>query len=254
MKEKKSRSRSTSEAIAANRRRILTNEMPFAIKEAYVKLRTNLMFCMTADKTRPCRSFAITSAKPSEGKSLTASNIAISYAMLGKKVILIDADMRKPTQRRLWKIGADTGLCDFLAKMSELNPVKVRDLPLWVLCTGTIPPNPSELLSSDRMKNFVEECTTIYDYVIIDTPPINTVADAQIVSTYVDGIVLVTKSGETTMDELNGAIDAVHRAGGNLCGVVVNDLNMKSVKYSYKYKYEYKYGYRYSYSNPYETK
>ena len=93
-----------------------------------------------------------------------------------------------------------------------------------------------------------------YDYVIIDTPPINTVADAQIVSAYVDGIVLVTKSGETTTDELNGAIDAVHRADGNLCGVVLNDLNMKSVKYSYKYKYEYKYGYRYSYSNPYETK
>ena len=254
MNEKKSRSRSTSEVVAANRRRILTNEMPFAIKEAYVKLRTNLMFCMTADKTRPCRSFAITSAKPSEGKSLTASNIAISYAMLGKKVILIDADMRKPTQRRLWKIGTGVGLCDYLAKMSDLNPVKVRDLPLWVLCTGTIPPNPSELLSSDRMKNFVEECTDIYDYVIIDTPPINTVADAQIVSTYVDGIVLVAKSGETTTDELNAAIDAVHRAGGNLCGVVLNDLNMKSVKYSYKYKYGDKYGYRYSYSNPYETK
>lgn len=254
MKKKKSRSRSSSEAIAAARRRILTNEMPFAIKEAYVKLRTNLMFCMTSDKARPCRSFAITSAKPSEGKSLTASNIAISFAMLGKKVILIDADMRKPTQRRLWEVGAKTGLCDFLAKMSDLHPVKVKELPLWVLCTGTIPPNPSELLSSDQMKRFVEDCMNTYDYVIIDTPPINTVADAQIVSAYVDGIVLVTKSGETTTDELNGAIDAVHRADGNLCGVVLNDLNMKSVKYSYKYKYEYKYGYRYSYSNPYETK
>ena len=194
------------------------------------------MFCMTADKERPCTSFAVTSAKPSEGKSLTAANIAISYAMLGKKVLLIDADMRKPTQRRLWRVEKPTGLCDFLAKISKLELDKVKDLPLWIVCTGTIPPNPSELLSSERMKHFVEESAKVYDYIIIDTPPINTVADAQIVSTYVDGVVLVVKSGDTTEDELNEAIDAVRRAGGNLCGTVLNDLNMKSVKYAYKYK------------------
>ena len=254
MRQKKKSPGTTSEAITANRQRILTNETPFAIKEAYVRLRTNLMFCMTTDKERPCKTFGITSAKPSEGKSLTASNIAVSYAMLGKKVILIDADMRKPTQRRLWKIETPTGLCDFLAKISQLELTKVRDLPLWIVCTGTIPPNPSELLSSDRMKRFVEECSKIYDYVIIDTPPINTVADAQILSTYVDGVVLVAKSGDTTTDELNTAAEAVRRAGGNLCGVVLNSLNMKSVKYSYKYKYSDKYGYKESYSDPYETR
>ena len=131
------------------------------------------MFCMTADKERPCTSFAVTSAKPSEGKSLTAANIAISYAMLGKKVLLIDADMRKPTQRRLWRVEKPTGLCDFLAKISKLELDKVKDLPLWIVCTGTIPPNPSELLSSERMKHFVEESAKVYDYIIIDTPPIN---------------------------------------------------------------------------------
>lgn len=109
---------------------MLTNESPFAIKEAYVKLRTSLLFCMTADKERPCSTFAITSAKPSEGKSLTAANIAISYAMLGKRVLLVDADMRKPTQRRLWKVRSTAGLCDFLAKISRLELVKVTDLPL----------------------------------------------------------------------------------------------------------------------------
>lgn len=162
--------------------------------------------------------------------------------------------MRKSTQRRLWKVEVASGLCDFLAKISQLEMAKVKDLPLWIVCTGTIPPNPSELLSSDRMKRFMEECAKRYDYVIIDTPPINTVADAQIISTFVDGVVLVAKSGYTTSDELNAAIDAVHRAGGNLCGVVLNDLNMKSVKYSYKYKYGHKYGYKYSYADPYETK
>ena len=248
------KSKAANEAVAVNRKRLLNNDSPFAIKEAYVKLRTSLMFCMTADKERPCTTFAVTSANPSEGKSLTAANIAISYAMLGKKVLLIDADMRKPTQRRLWKVEVASGLCDFLAKISQLEMAKVKDLPLWIICTGTIPPNPSELLSSDRMKRFMEECSKRYDYVIIDTPPINTVADAQIISTFVDGVVLVAKSGYTTSDELNAAIDAVHRAGGNLCGVVLNDLNMKSVKYSYKYKYGNKYGYKYSYGDPYETK
>ena len=243
--------------MRANRKRLLTNESPFAIKEAYVKLRTSLLFCMTADKERPCSTFAITSAKPSEGKSLTAANIAISYAMLGKRVLLVDADMRKPTQRRLWRVRSSAGLCDFLAKISRLELVKVTDLPLWIVCTGTIPPNPSELLSSDRMKRFIEECSKVYDYVIIDTPPINTVADAQIISTFVDGMVLVARSGYTTADELKVAIEAVGRAGGNMCGVVMNGMNMKSMKYSYKYKYgKYGYGYGdgYSYGNPYDTK
>ena len=86
-----------------------------------------------------------------------------------------------------------------------------------------------------------------YDYVIIDTPPINTVADAQIISTFVDGVVVVAKSGSTTSDELSMALEAVDRAGGNMCGVVVNDMNMKSLKYSYKYRYSDKYGYKYGY-------
>lgn len=247
MKQTKITSWTASEALIENRKKLLTGDTPFAIKEAYVKLRTNLLFCMTADKERPCTTFAITSANPSEGKSLTAANIAISYAMLGKNVMLIDADTRKPTQRRLWRVEKSTGLCDFLAKIWKLEVTKVKALPLWIVCTGTIPPNPSELLSSERMKRFVEECAKTYDYVIIDTPPINTVADAQIISTYVDGVVLVAKSGSTSSDELNVAIDAVHRAGGNLCGVVLNDMNMKTTKYSYKYKYGDKYGSKYGY-------
>ena len=251
---KKSNNKAAAEAITVNRRRLLNNDAPFAMKEAYVKLRTSLMFCMTADKARPCKTFAVTGAKPSEGKSLTAANIAISYAMLGKRVLLVDADMRKPTQRRLWKIELSTGLCDYLAKIWQLELAKVTELPLWIVCTGTIPPNPSELLSSDRMKGFVESCADYYDYVIIDTPPINTVADAQIISTFVDGVVIVARSGNTTADELNAAAAAVRRAGGNLCGVVLNGLNMKSVKYASKYKYGDKYGYRYSYSESYGTK
>ncbi len=242
-----------SEAVAINRKRLLNNDSPFAIKEAYVKLRTSLMFCMTADSKRACRTFAITSSNPSDGKSLTAANVAISFAMLGKKTFLIDADMRKPSQRRLWRINPTSGLCDFLAKIQDLSIYDVEGIPLSIVCTGTIPPNPSELLSSEGMKNFVEECSKLYEYIIIDTPPINTVADAQIVSTFVDGVVLIAKSGNTSTDELNDAIAAVKRAEGNLCGVVLNDMNIKSISRSYRYKYNYKYK-KYSYTDSYGSK
>lgn len=242
-----------SEAVAINRKRLLNNDSPFAIKEAYVKLRTSLMFCMTADSKRACRTFAITSSNPSDGKSLTAANVAISFAMLGKKTLLIDADMRKPSQRRLWRINPTSGLCDFLAKIQDLSIYDVDGIPLSIVCTGTIPPNPSELLSSEGMRSFVEECSKLYEYIIIDTPPINTVADAQIVSTFVDGVVLIAKSGNTSTDELNDAIAAVKRAEGNLCGVVLNDMNIKSISRSYRYKYNYKYK-RYSYTDSYGSK
>lgn len=250
MKKDKIEKRDTLEGIRMNRKRLLTNDTPFAVKEAYVKLRTSLMFSMTADKQRACKVFGLTSAKPSEGKSLTAANVAISFAMLGKNTLLIDADMRKPTQKRLWHTNVNSGLCDFLAKIGPLELARVDSIPLTIVCTGTIPPNPSELLASDRMKRFVQACARSYDYVIIDTPPINTVADAQIVSTFVDGMVVVAKSGGTTSDELNTAINALNRAGGNLCGVVLNNLNMKSIRSSYRYKYaeDYKYAYQYSYS------
>lgn len=257
MKKSRKEGRETRASLLENRKRLLTNDTPFAVKEAYVKLRTSLMFCMTADKSHACRVFAVTSSHPGEGKSLTAANIAISYAMLGKKTLLIDADLRKSTQRLLWNVEAGAGLCDFLAGLSDLKYEQVEGLPLTLICTGTIPPNPSELLASDKMKRFVQACGTAYDYVIVDTPPINTVADAQIVSAFVDGVVLVSRSGGTRAEDLNEAIDGIRRADGNLCGVVLNDINMKTLKHSYGYKYgdKYgsKYGYKYSYEESYGT-
>ena len=205
----------TREILINNRKRLLNNETPFAIKEAYIKLRTSLMFCMTQDGGSVCRVFAVTSPNPSEGKSLTAANIAISFAMLGRRTLLIDADMRKPTQRLLWNVRTTSGLCDYLAAIRPLETARVEDI-------------------------------------FIDTPPINTVADAQIVSAFVDGVILVAKSGGTGADELNTAISSVERAGGNLCGVVLNDVDIKAIRRSYRY--DGRYGNQNAYMDSYGNK
>lgn len=220
-------------------KRLLTNDSPFAVKEAYVKLRTNMMFSLAADGEKPCQVFCITSPSESEGKSLTSANIAISFAMLGKRTLLIDADMRRPTQNKLWKLKSESGLSSILARVDSCDVFDIEGLPLSIICAGNTPPNPSELLSSANMSKLIDGLREQYDYIIIDTPPINTVADAQILSRVVDSTVMVCRSGNTKNTELHNALDLVERSNGNVCGIVLNNLNMKSSKYSYHYKYGY---------------
>lgn len=201
------------------------------IKDSYIKLRTNLMFCTKKGSEESCKVFAVSAANKAEGKSITAANIAISFAMLGKKTMLIDADMRSSSQRKLWKNRSQAGLCDFLAKVMPLEIYSVEDLPLSIVFTGTLPYNPAELVSSKKMTDFVKECSEHYDYVIIDTPALNAYADAQIVSTYVDGVILVSKSGVTSSKDLNEAIETLDHSNGNLCGIVVNNIKDKKTSF-----------------------
>lgn len=226
---------------------LLSEDTPFAVKESYIKLRTNLMFCMTRNNEQNCRIFAVTSANQNEGKSISAANIAVSFAMLGKKTLLIDADIRKSTQQKIWGFRKTTGLCDFLAGLGPCEKYRLNSLPLTLIGTGTIPPNPAELLASQKMKAFIARMRGSYDYIIIDTPPVNVVADAQILSSCVDGFVLVARSGETESGDLLLAVNTLLRAEANLCGVLLNGLNLKAGRYSYGYKrgenYEYSGGY-----------
>lgn len=234
--------------IRENRKKILTENSAFAIREAYVQLRTNLMYSVASMDDRGCKVFGVTSANPSEGKSLTASNIAVSFAMLGKKTLLIDCDMRKPNVARLWHIHTNNGLSDLIAKVDVCDVYGVEGLPLSIIACGKIPPNPSEMLASAAFQNAIDRFRRKYNYIIIDTPPINEVADAQIVSRLVDGMVLVIRSAKTKQRDLAEAESALQSAGARICGIVINDLNLKQGgKYGYKYgyKYEYKYGYRY---------
>ena len=242
--------------ILENRSRLLTQDSPFAIKEAYVQLRTNLLLSVAAkdsvdDSEQESRVFAFTSPSPSEGKSLTASNTAISFAMLGERTLLIDCDMRKPSIHKLWGADGKSGMSNLLTGVGESAMNDVEDLPLTIITAGSIPPNPSELLSSQRFQNVVEVLKSQYRYIVIDTPPVGEVADAQIIAKYADGMVLIVRSGETSQNSLADAEERIARTGGKLCGIVVNDVNSKGGRYSYKYKYKYGYrhGYRYGYKS-----
>ena len=154
--------------VKENRKKILTESSAFAIREAYVQLRTNLMYSVASMDDRGCRVFGVTSANPSEGKSLTASNIAVSFAMLGKKTLLIDCDMRKPNIARLWHIHTKNGLSDLIANVDVCDVYSVDGIPLSIIPCGKIPPNPSEMLASAAFQRAMERFRKQYNYIIMD--------------------------------------------------------------------------------------
>ena len=232
--------------LRENRIRVLTEASPYAQREAYTQLRTNLLFSVAASNSG-CRVFVVTSPNPGEGKSLTAANIAVSFAMLGKKTLLIDADMRKPVQHRLWKVAPKNGLSNLLTNVNRCYVSEVEDLPLNIVTAGEIPPNPSELLTSPRFARALDHFREKYDFIIIDTPPVNAVADAQIISPLVDAVVLIARSSVTQKEDILRAKQNITMAGGKIAGVVLNSQNAKSSKYSYRYQKDYasyKYDYR----------
>ena len=222
--------------------KLLDAETPFAIREAYVQLRTNLMFSVAADENKGGRIFAVTSSNPEEGKSLTASNLAISFAMMGKKTLLIDCDMRKPTIHKLWNVELTGGVSNLLAEVGETSFHTVSEIPLTVLSAGDVPPNPSELLTSARFGTMLENFRAEYEYIIIDTPPVNRVADAQIIARRADGTLIVVNSGKTQKYELMQTLETLKKSETKVCGIVVNRVNAKMAKKSGYYK-----NYRYDY-------
>ncbi len=213
--------------------KILNEDSPFAIREAYVQLRTNLMLSVAAGEKEECKIFSFTSANPSEGKSMTSSNIAVSFAMLGKKTLLMDCDMRRPSIHNLWNLELENGMSNLLTGVGGCILHDVKDLPLSILTAGDIPPNPSELLTSARFTAVLDELKQNYDYIIMDTPPINQVADPQIVAQQSDGVVLVVRSGKTQKKDLLIAEECLKKNNSKLCGIVVNSINMKHDRKGY---------------------
>ncbi|MGN1126928.1 MAG: CpsD/CapB family tyrosine-protein kinase [Ruminococcus sp.] len=213
----------------------------FAIIEGFKIARTNIQFSLAASNEN-C--FAVTSWSKGEGKSTATSNIAISFAKMDKKVILLDCDLRRPNIHNLLKIENSLGLTSVLCNEQSFDQVIQRDvLPnLDVLTVGTIPPNPSELIASDNFSNLIKTLKEKYDYVIMDTAPIGIVTDALLVKDLVAGYLVIVREGVTTHGDIQNFINTCKTAGAKVMGflkVGCNPGNGKGGKYR---KYNKKYG------------
>lgn len=207
------------------------------LAEAYRTLRTNILFS-TID--RQPRTIAVTSAIPREGKSRTAANLAIALAAAGHRTLLIDCDFRQPTQHRLFGRVQNIGLADLiLRETTEGEAVSpVTEVPnLWILCSGPTPPNPSELLGSARMRDLLVGLADKFTHVVIDTPPVNLVADALVVGSYTDTTLLVVEHGRSRYPAVRNARASLDRVGARVLGGVLNKVPASEGYGYYNYNY-----------------
>lgn len=224
--------------------RLIDKNAPFDFSEAYKSLRTNVDYLAS---TNDYHSILVTSSGPWDGKSIVTLNLAISFANSGKRVILLDCDMRKASIAGYLKIGRSVpGVTSVLDRSHILQEVIIHDKErnIDVLPVGILPPNPAETVGSARMVQLVRLLCGMYDYVLIDTPPVSVVTDAAIMSRYVDGVILVARADETTKQALEMSKKRLEDVNANILGVVLNDFDARV--HSYGSGYSYKYGYRYS--------
>ncbi|HSN89336.1 MAG TPA: polysaccharide biosynthesis tyrosine autokinase, partial [Thermoanaerobaculia bacterium] len=190
------------------------------ISEAYRSLRTALLL----SSAREIKLVAVTSAMAGEGKTATAANLAVVLAQLGRQVLIVDCDLRKPRLHQVFHVSNRFGLVNQLTATADADSVFLpTEVPnLWVTPSGPIPPNPSELLSSDRMRDWLRAVRARFDYVVVDTPPALAVTDATIVGLLADGVVLTLRSGKVTRDEARLCLDKLRQAGIKVLGAVLN--------------------------------
>ena len=207
------------------------------VAEAYRTLRTNIQF---SNIDGNLQTICVTSSGPGEGKSTTISNLAETFAQAGNRVAIIDCDLRKPRLHRIFKLTNTKGVTTLLSGQSEIEDViQVAGSDLTVITSGPIPPNPSELLGSKRMKDLLEVLKKRYDIVLIDAPPVGLVTDAAILSAIVDGIILVVASGKTDIDGAKRAKKLLENVGARILGVTMTMIPVSKKGY---YGYQY-YGY-----------
>ncbi len=197
-----------------------------SVSEDYRTLRTSIMFSHADEEPR---AIAFSSAFPQEGKTSTLVNTGVSFAQLEKKIVLIDADMRKPRLHKIFNIRNLTGLSSYLTgKEGTAEILQQSTLEnIWVIPSGPHPPNPAELLESKRMKQLVRELKQQFDFILLDTPPVMAVVDAVIVSAAVDGTVVVLKVNKTTRKALAGTVQALNKSKAEIIGIVYNEMEMR---------------------------
>jgi capsular exopolysaccharide synthesis family protein len=188
---------------------------------------------------KPCKTILFTSTNPQDGKSTTISNVAVTMAQAGNKVIVVDCDLRKPVLHKIFNLANHRGLTNAMMQQLSLEElVHEKVVPnLDVLTSGPIPPNPAEMLSSPRSKALWDRLAEAYDYVLIDSPPVLAVADASILASGVDGVILVIGSASTRINLAQEAKEQLLKANVNIIGAVLNGMNMKSSDYQYYYYY-----------------
>ena len=234
--------------------------MNFASAEAYKQLRTNIMFSFPMEKK--CRIIGVTSSVRGEGKSTTSLHLAYSLAESGKLTLLIDADLRLPSIHQKLDITSKPGLSNLLAGMNTEKECR-RPSPfskkLYVLTAGDIPPNPSELLGSQRMAKLMENYSEAFDYIVVDLPPINIVTDALVTTSWADGLILVVRENYTSEAVLDDTMYQIKKINAKLLGFVLTyaDISKSGYgkygkRYGGKYGKQYGYGYAGGYESSYE--
>ncbi|WP_404987637.1 CpsD/CapB family tyrosine-protein kinase [Clostridium culturomicium] len=209
---------------------LIMEEYPMSsVAEAYRILRTNLQYSSFNGQYKV---IVITSANPQEGKSTTAVNIALALAQAEKKVILIDCDLRKPTLNKRFNMSNSTGLSELvISRASKATIGEVYNENLTVLTSGRIPPNPSEILGSKYMSSLIYALRSVYDYIILDAPPVQVVTDAQVLSAKADGTILVVKAEVTKKSSVHNAINMLRKVNANIIGIVLNEVEKKESHY-----------------------
>ncbi|MBA3340355.1 MAG: polysaccharide biosynthesis tyrosine autokinase [Gemmatimonadaceae bacterium] len=206
--------------------------------EAYRTLRTNLMF---SQALQALRTLVITSASPGEGKTTTAANLAVSFAQQGMRVLLIDCDLRRARLHKIFGLPREPGLTDLvLGTTNEEEATRLTTVTgLYLLTSGGLPPNPSELLGGDKMRRALASLGEAYDLVVIDTPPLLAASDAAILATLADGVVLVLRAGQTENAAAQQAMQQLNAVGARVIGAVLNDPDTKVPQYGAYYRYDY---------------
>lgn len=221
------------------RRSLITKTAPKSpISEQYRTIRTNIQFSSVDEELR---SIVVTSSGPGEGKSTTVANLAVVFAQQGKRVLLVDSDLRKPTTHYTFQLMNNIGLTSVLTKQANLHDaIRETDVEnLHILTSGPIPPNPSELLASNAMKQLLDDVYEIYDLVLFDAPPILAVTDAQVLANLTDGSILVTSSETTDKDAALKAKELLENTKSKLLGAILNNKKITNDT-SYYYYYSYK--------------
>ena len=219
----------------SNIQKTLHKNLEFTATEQYKLLRTNLSFTLSDEKK--CQIIGITSSMRGEGKSTTAINLAYVLAESGKRVMLIDGDLRIPSIAKKMNIDGSFGLTDLLrsAETIELNTFQTPHLPNWyVIPSGPLPPNPSELLGSKRMESTLDQLKEYYDYIVLDLPPVNLVSDALAVSKYISGMIVVVREDYSEKRELEICMRQLKLSNVNVLGCVMNESSGFNKKSTYK--------------------